>query len=359
MALNRTQISGGQLCLLMIGTIVVMGHLFMVSLVLDRAGKDAWLALLLALVPTICLVLIHSGLARLNPQQSLDQIATKLWGQWVGRLVSLVYIGYFFLPPAMSIRGLMEFMEFAFLPTTPKVIIGGIFLLLCLLAVRSGLENIARSYAIIMPVLILIGVLLTCLAAPEKEYQQLLPVLEHGFAPVLLGSVPLIGLLGELLVLGAVQGHVKDQSNLLKFNLLAVIMIGILFVGPLTGPVAVFGEADIVKNDYPTFAEMRFSNHLVDYHSLAVVLWLWGSFGRIALFYYVATVTTASLLAQKDYRWLALPTGVAIFLLALFAFPDMNTVKRFLITGYPLLGAGLGIMFPLFMLVFCWWKKAS
>ena len=270
--MNPTQISGWQLCLLIIGAITVMGHLFIVPLVLDRAGRDAWVALLVALVPGIFLVLILSGLARLKPHQSFDQIATSIFGKWAGKIVALVYSAYFLLPAALATRGLMEFMGTAFLPETPKVLIGGTFLVLCLLAVRSGLENIARAYAILMPVLISMGVLAACLAAPEKEYQLLLPVLEHGFTPVLLGTVPLIGLLGELLVLGTIQGKVKNQSNLWKFNLAAVFMIGLLFVGPLTGPVAMFGEEGAVKFDYPTFAEMKLGNYLVDFQSIAVIL---------------------------------------------------------------------------------------
>lgn len=357
--MSPTQISGWQLCLLIIGAITVMGHLFIVPLVLDRAGRDAWVALLVALVPGIFLVLILSGLALLKPQHSLDQIASNLFGRWAGKIVALVYTVYFLLPATLATRGLMEFMGTAFLPDTPKGLIGGAFLVLCLLAVRSGLENIARAYAILMPVLLFMGLLAACLAAPEKEYYRLLPILEHGFTPVWLGSVPLMGLLGELLVLGAIQGTVKNQANLWQFNLVIVLMIGLLFVGPLTGPVAMFGETGAVKFDYPTFAEMKFGNYLVDFQSLAVVLWLWGSFGRIALFYYAATDTASRLLAIEDYRRLAIPTGLIIFLLVQYAFPDLATIKKFLVDSYPLMGLSLGILLPMIMLLFCWQRRTN
>ncbi|GAB6179068.1 endospore germination permease [Desulfotomaculum defluvii] len=349
--MKQMQISNWQLCLLIIGTITVMGHLYIVPLVLDAAGRDVLISLLISLVMGIVLVLLLSGLARIKPQHSLDQIAISLFGKPVGNFIGLIYTVYFLLPPALGIRGLMEFMKTAFLNQTPKGLIGVSFLILCLFAVRSGLESIVRTYAILMPILIFIGILAAVLAAPDKEYNELLPLLEQGILPSMLGSIPLIGLLGELVVLGSLHSSIRKPTSIWKYNLVIVLVIGVLFIGPLTGPVAMFGEGGVTRFDYPTYAEMKFGSYLVSYQSLAVILWIFGSFGRISIFYYIATVTAARLLNLASYRWLVVPTGMVIFLLAHFAFPDLFTVKKFLVISYPIMALILGIILPAILFI--------
>lgn len=328
-----------------------MGHLFFVPLVLDKAGKDSWLSLLLAMVPGLISIFVLSWLALLYPEKSLDQIARSLFGGFGGKLIALIYSAYFLLPSTLALRGLMEFMGTAFLSQTPKSVTGIIFLVLCGFAVKSGLENIVRAYTILMPVLILMGILAAGLASPEKEYQQLLPVLEHGLSPVLRGAIPLLGLLGELAIIGVLQGSVKESTSLWKYNLVALLLTGIFFIGPLTGPVAMFGEQGSIKFDYPTFAEMKFGSYLVDFQSLAVLLWLFGSFGRIAGFYYASTILAARVLGKTDYRSLILPMGLLIYTLALFIFPDLSSIKKFIVGSYPLLGVGIGIILPTILLL--------
>lgn len=352
------KISQWQLSFTVIAAITVMGHLFVVPLVLDKAGKDVWLSLLVALIPGVFLVLVLSWLALLKPQKPLDQIATEQFGKIMGKIVALSYTVYLLLPAALGLRGLMEFMRTAFLQHTPKNVIGLIFLILCLFAVKSGLESIARVCVILMPVLITAGILAASMAAPEKEYEKLLPVLEHGMLPVILGSIPLIGLLGELVVIGCLLGAVKNSAAIWQGNLVTILVIGLFFVGPLTGPVAMFGEG-ATKFDYPTFAEMKFGSYLSNFQSLAVVLWLLGSFGRIALFYYAASESAARLFNLTDYRPLVIPTGLIMLLLTYLAFPDLATVKKFLVESYPVMGVTLGIFFPTVLLLAVLISKTS
>lgn len=353
----KAQISQWQLSLLVIGAITVMGHIFIVPLVLDKAGKDVWLSLLVALVPGIVLVMVLSWLTILKPQKTLDQIAAEQFGKLIGKMVSFMYALYFLLPAVLGLRGLMEFMVTAFLKHTPKNLIGLIFLALCLFAVKSGLESIARVYAILMTILIVSGILATSLASPDKEFQKLLPVLEHGMLPVLLGSIPLIGLLGEMVVIGGLLGSVRNSAAIWQGNLVAILVIGLFFVGPLTGPVAMFGEV-ATNFDYPTFAEMKFGSYLSYFQSLAVVLWLLGSFGRIALFYYTASESAARIFNLTNNQPLVVPIGVLIYLLTLFAFPDLVTVKKFLVVSYPVMGVTLGILIPTVLLLSIFIKKA-
>ncbi|RYD04255.1 hypothetical protein N752_15540 [Desulforamulus aquiferis] len=187
--------------------------------------------------------------------------------------------------------------------------LGLFFLAACVYTTAAGLQNLARANAILLPFLITAGILAWVFTNPDKDYQLILPFLERGISPVIQGALPLVGLLGELVVVGMLQPFLKKGTILYKTHLTAVLVIGLLFIGPLTGPIAMFGERAAARMDYPTFAEFKFSVLMVNFQSLAVFLWLGGSFGRISLYYYAANLSCSQTLGIKNYKKLLLPVG--------------------------------------------------
>lgn len=333
-----------------------MGHLLIVPLVFDEAGRDAWLSLLIALIPGCLLALVLAGLNRYAPGQSLAEVFSLL-GRPLGVIATLVYTSYFLLLPALTLRGLMDFMKTVFMPQTPSMIFGFLFLSVCGYAAYIGLESFSRANSLLMPLLIMAGLTAAVMALPDKDYRLLLPALEKGIQPPLLGSLPLLGLLGEMVAFGMILPSVKRSAYLWRVLLLSVITIGLLFIGPLTGPIAMFSEEVIIKYDYPTYNEFRYGRFLVHFQSLAVFLWLGGNLGRITFFFYVSALGLSRLTGQKEHRKLVAPVGVIILLLAAFAFPTLDRVKWFLSTVYPILGIGLGVVLPTILLILLMFKK--
>ena len=337
-----------------------MNHLYVVPIILELAGRDAWLSPLLLLLTGIITVLIYSELGRIMPDLSLMEIPCKLLGRFIGKMVCLLYILYFLIPPAITLRGLMGFMTISFMPYTPPYIFGFCFLLICTYAVFIGFEGIVRANEILFPLLVFTGLIFSVMTSPEKNYQRLYPILEKGFYPVLHGSTPLLALLGELVVICMFIPTIKQSISLRITNVIIIISIFILLIGPLTGTIAVHGIELASRLHYPTYSELdciQASGVIENLRGAAVYIWTLGIFGRVSLYYYASVIGTTKLLGLTDYRKTVWPIGVIILILSLFLFPDTLMIKRFIEHGYTYISICVGIIFPAIFLIIALLKK--
>jgi spore germination protein KB len=107
--------------------------------------------------------------------------------------------------------------------------------------VRSGLEVLARTNAIFLLTMIPIGITASVLTHKDKDYKNFLPILEFGPEPMLLGALNLVALYSTFLVLSMIFPFAKKQEKLRKGSILTMAILVVMFIGPVTGPVALFG----------------------------------------------------------------------------------------------------------------------
>lgn len=349
---EKPRISQHQLRIITIGSITVTGHLLYVPIVFHIAGRDGWLTLPFALMMGLLLAVILSTLGTSMPGQSIIEIYSSTLGKLLGKTVGLLYAGYFALVISITLGALIDFMTSAFMPGTSSFILGFTFLLICASAVFLGLESFLRANEFFFPFLVAAGVIISVVILPTKKYRLLLPIMEDGFDPILRGSIPLIALLAEMVVIGMIQPNLNKLAALRKSNIVAVLVIGMLFVGPLTGPIAIFGKESAMIRLYPTYEEIR-QIQLTGIGSLsplAVFLWLFGSFGKISLFYYAATLSVAHVFGVSQYKKLILPVGLIVFIFTLVAFPNIRVIRRFLMNDYVYISICFGFVFPIVIL---------
>ncbi|MFZ5967330.1 MAG: GerAB/ArcD/ProY family transporter [Bacillota bacterium] len=357
--MEQPHITEHQLRLIIVGSITVTGHLLFVPIVFDMAGRDGWLSLLIAVIPGLAAASILTTLGISVSGQSLIELSCTLMGKVIGKIVGLVYVGYFFLIPAITLRALMNFMTEVFMLRTPSFVFGVLFLLVCGYAAFMGLEGFLRANEVLLPLLIVAGILASSMAFPDKDFQRLLPIMEDGIAPVLRGSIPLIALMAEMVVIGMVQPALSSPTALRKANIGAVLIISALFVGPLTGPIAIFGVDLAAKQIYPTYEQIKYIKlaFLENLQPLAVLLWLAGSFGKISLFYYASSLGAAQVFGLTSYRRLVIPVGFIILILAVVAFPSTVAIRQFIAGSYAVISIGLGMILPLVLLCIASLKK--
>ena len=341
----------------MVGSYTVMSHLYIIPIVLEIAGRDGWLSSIFLLVVGLITVSIYTGLGRCMPGKSLMEISCILLGNFLGKVIGLLYSVYFLIPPAITLRGLMDFMNISFMPYTPPFVFALIFLLIGTYATFTGLESIARANEMILPLLILTGIMLSVMTFPNKDYQRLFPVLENGTGPVLRGSVPLLALFGEIVVICMLKPTVK-YASFWGSNIVTVLIISLLLIGPLTGPVAVFGKEVASRLYYPTFSQL---DYIVEFFEnlrwASVFMWMLGSFGRVSLYYYVSALGLSQVLGISEYKKLIWPVGITILGLSLFVFPSSFFVRIFIENIYFYIAIVLGVVFPLLLLLIAILKK--
>ncbi|MFZ5631568.1 MAG: GerAB/ArcD/ProY family transporter [Bacillota bacterium] len=335
--LERGKISCTQTVFLLITLVGSTAVVFLPAISARIAGRDAWLTPLLATAPGIYLALVISALGRRFPGQTLIQYLQSVLGSWPGKITGLFYLFFFLHTNGVIIREFSELMVTMVMPRTPPVVFHVTILLLCAWAVRGGLEVLARTVEVIFPLMLFIFAAAVLLTVKDMHLENLLPVLENGFKPVIRASLDPIGWRGEIILLAMFLPCLDRPGEGGRCAVAAVVIIGIILVFDAVANTAVFGPA-VGRMTFPTFSLIRqvsIANFLERIESVHVAIWVLGMFGKIALFYYAAVLGAAQLANLKDYRPLVLPVGVILAALATLVAANSQEVVEYIVRGWP------------------------
>jgi len=357
--MNVTHISKLQALMLGISSITVTGHLLFIPVVINHAGRDCWLSLLVAALPALFIGYVVGTLSKLYPKETLVDYCRSIAGKWIGTVIATLFLFYFFHDAALSIRGFGEFFTSAITPRTPIMVYFTAIVVLAAYAVRSGLEVLARTNFLFLLVMIPIGILASILTNKEKDYGNFLPILEHGPGPMLMGALNLIALYSSFLVLSMVFPHVNEPAKLRKFSIVTMGVLVVMFLGPVTGPVAVFGGERSMGLSFPTYQLLRDIevSELQRLDILAIFLWSMGSFSKISLYLYAVTFGLARLLKLDDHRFLVAPTSALLVIFSLLLSESFMGIYRFLQDAYPFYATSIGLALPVFLLGLAFVRK--
>lgn len=358
-SLEKTYISKMQALMLGITSITVTGHLLFVSVIIGHAGRDSWISLLLAIVPALLIGFTVSLLSQRYPGYSLVEYCQFILGKWLGKLVVVIFLVYFFHEASLSIRGFGEFYTTAVTPRTPIYVYLLAILLLAAYAVHSGLEVIARTNQVILVLLIPIGILASILTHKDKDYLNFLPILENSMTPALDGSLALVALYSSIFVLSMIFPFVNDTKRLKRYSIMTMFILIIMFVGPLTGVVAIYGEERAQGLYFPTFLILRDIQigALQRLDILGILLWSLGSFAKVTLFLYAIVLGLAQLFKLEDYRILVVPVAALLSIVSIINSEDLIGIFRFLKDYYPYYATFVGLILPLILLIISQFRK--
>ncbi|MBD0380740.1 GerAB/ArcD/ProY family transporter [Paenibacillus sedimenti] len=359
--MEKIQISTTQAFMLGISSITVTGHLLFIPVIINQSGRDSWISVLCTLIPVVVLGCITAHLAQRYPGKTIMEYSEDIMGKWLGKLFAFLFIFYFFHDASISIRGFGEFFTTAVTPRTPILVYMSCIVFLAAFTVRSGLETMARTNQIFLFSMIPIGLLASTLTHKDKDFQNFLPVLEHGMKPVLLGSLSLFSLFSTFFVMGMIFPYVRTDKQLKRYSMLTMIILIIMFLGPITGPVALFGAERSQGLSFPTFQILRDIKvgQLQRLDFIGILLWSLGSYAKISLFLYATCMGTAKLFRLNNHTKLTTPFGILLIIVSLLNEDNFVGLYRFLTNIYPYYSTLLGFLLPCILLVVSMVRRPS
>ena len=357
---QKPQIANLQFFIMLVAAVVPYGHFIYVHLSYIEAGRDAWLCMIFGFFigSTVLYFLFH--LTSMFPNQSLIGISKKVFGTQIGTIFSCLYIGFFSLVGALTMREVLSFMRLMY-PHTPYQAFLIIELFLVAWVVRAGLEVVARTTQLLLPVLIAFGVTAAIATLPDKDPRQLLPIIDHGFTSLAGGTFIYVAMLSELIVFGMIIHETQDPKLLRKKSLRVFGFLFIMFIGPVTGPIMIFGEQLAQALTYPTYTEIQYINlyGIVErLDVLGVFLWMVGSFLRISIFLFCVTKGVCELVNTNRDTNYTLPVILFTAGLTLSTMPlSRHEVHYFVLTVLPIIAIMAGYVLPLFTIVIARLRK--
>lgn len=326
-----------------------------------EAKQDAWLAMLIGAVAGFLLLCLHLSIHRMEPKLDLFQLFRQYTGKYLGGLINLSFIGYFALEASRNLRDMGEVTLTVLLPGTPLLSVMFIIILVVSNTVRYGPEVLFLICLVILP-FVALGyaiIAIMVMATGLIHFNHMLPVLEHGWGPVLKSAIP--GILsfpfGQVVVFLAfyplsaarpqIMSKVMNAYCLSSLFLIFINQINILVLGPvlasnsalpLLQTVQLIELTEVFERIDPIFA-------LVLFLSLGI---------KLAVFFSGAVVGATRTIGMSQKKATAL-IGAIIFALGFISptYTEFIKVGREIAVKYwwPIFQIGLPVLLLIVMLL--------
>lgn len=356
--MDEGRISDLQLMLLLIVLVTATAVIFVPSLGSETAGRDSWIALVLATVSGSVFALVAVNLGLRFPSETIVQYAPKILGTILGKLVGLVYVIGFISFSTWVVSESSFFLVTAFMPETPFPVFSIAVVLVAAWAVRGGIEVIARANQFVFFIFASSLLGLAALISNELKPQRLLPILENGWLPVLKAWPTPMTFRGEVFLVVMLLPFLNQPWKAYRASLWAVWIIGFFLILGDFVVVSVFGADAAGRMVFPILQVARTVN-VVEFiqrtEAIVMILWVAGIFVKVSVFYYAGVLGLAQWLGLADYRPLVLPVGGLLVAGSVLAFANIIDLRNFL-RVFPFIGLPMEFLIPLLMLVVAHWR---
>lgn len=351
MRLEQGRISSIQLVML------IIGYIFGTSLILNpgrMAGHDAWLTVLAGLTEGLIFVFIITALGTRFKGKNLIEINDLIFGSYLGKVVSLVYLWYFLHLASMVLRSYGDFFTDTIYPETPLIVFILLLVLVCASAVRNGIEVIVRCSLILVPLTIFFIITDTLLLLKDMKITNFLPIFDIPWQKFLWASHGAATFpFGETVAFLMVFAFVQDQQKVRARTLQAVVIAGLFLCVIVARNTAVLGITATVQT-YPSFLAIRLidiAKVLTRLEIIVMTSFLVMGFLKVAVLYYGTVVGLAQLFKLGSYLPLVFPVGIIMVTLSVFSFASSLELINFAYEKYPYYSLPFQVGLPLLSLI--------
>lgn len=297
---------------------------FTVSPAIHLAGQDAWISQSIAVVISLCVVLLHFSLSKRHPELSLIQFSRHIVGKWAGSLIGIVYLFTWMSVSAVILRGVVIFIQQMLFHNTPEFLLSFLIVIgMIYLVHKGGIQAVARFSEIIGP-LILVGVITSlAMCIPNLKVELLMPIYsDHSLFQIFNGSLTLASFLGESMLIMMIYPHLKNKGRGRKEVVLAMLIPSVFVVISTMMVVATFGNFLGSEYLYPYFNMVRFISLLDFIQNMDVwiiFIWIFSVFAKLSLYLTLNTEAFNQLIGYKGKGKITMwVVGTVIYTVSLF-----------------------------------------
>lgn len=289
-----------------------MGSTLLITMVDGITAQSTWMVIIAAFVFCIPFVLIYAHLSKRFPGKSLIEMNDIIFGKVIGKIISVVYIAYFFLLLTFNINDLSGFYTGYIMPETPQMIFIVIFVLLCAFAVKRGISAIAKVSVLTTIFTIAAVLITTLLLIGNMDFSNFLPMidkpaLKYVQATQITMELPFL----EPVALLMVVPMLKNDHKLKRFWLWGSLIVALLFLVIAVRDTAVLGPASnvLADNSFEAVRLINIGEFLTRIELVVALNYTSSLFIKVCVLYYVTLNALSQLLRIGQNSSLILPLG--------------------------------------------------
>ncbi|MGE8203323.1 endospore germination permease [Heyndrickxia sp. NPDC080065] len=277
------------LSLFAITAIGLYNHVIIISQILQMAGRDAWISVLIGLGFIFAWLPIFIFIRKETKQQHVFQWIKKHLGTFYYSIVLFLTMLYLVSILFITIKETIVWTNITYLQETSPFILSTVLVSICVFAALTSLRTIAITNFFILPFIIVFGFFVSFVNFQVKDFSLIQPVLEHGLEGPLKGAIyPVSGFL-ELIMVIMLQNKLESTFRL-KHLYIIVFLLAWLTTGPLIGSIIEFGPKEAANQRFAAYEQWGlaslgiFIEHL---DVLSIYQWMSGAFIRLSLLLFV------------------------------------------------------------------------
>jgi spore germination protein KB len=314
------------------------------------AKNDAWFAATMAIIMAIPVVLVYSRLLSLFPGHDLFSVLNLVFGNVAGRVLAILYIWYAFHLGALVIRNFGEFINNVMMPETPMLFPMLFLALVVIVAVKSGVEVMARTSAYVLPAVVGIILIVQLLAIPLFNFDYLFPLLHDNWGPVMMGTFSAFSFpYAETVLFIAVLSSLKPNQSPYKVYLTSLLLAGAIIMVLTLRNILVVGP-ELEHLNFPAHVAVS-RIHLGDFIQRIEVtvsfVFTLGVIIKSSVCLFVASRGLGTLFGLYDYRSIVIQLGLLMVYFAYILYDNLMQMNYWAFHIYPYYAFPFQVVLPI------------
>lgn len=320
--IDNTRISGTQF--MFTAACFIQASVLLSTFFLKVTLQDSWMMIITGFLAALPIMLVFGSLMKTYPKNNLIEINDIVFGKVLGKFFSAFYIYFFINLTTLNLNDLGQFVQKTIMRNTPKFAIIVTFVIVCIWAIRYGLDVVTRHNFLFCIVSLTVAIIALMLIFNEIDLNNFLPMFDQ--PPIkyvqsthILATIPF----GELVIMVMITPSIDIKpKKFTKFMILGVLigLLNMLIV--IARDTGVLGNAAILFT-MPSFETLRLisigqalSRMEILFATVLIIL----LFSKITLLYYVTVKALSSVFKLKSYKPLVLSLGVLMTVYTFFIY---------------------------------------
>lgn len=291
------------------------------------AKQDAWLSAVFASLFGVLVIWIYWFLGSRYPSETLIGVVKRIFGKWLGTIVATGYVVQFLSLTFALPWFVGDFTTSEATTQTPAYVIVLFYAIAIVIAILYGLETIARATELLAVFALGLFCIAMLLVSPNIKFENMLPTLENGIAPVLKGAV----LLSFFMTFPAISTNmiypknIKDVHGAKKSFFYGYFLDSVMVFISIFMCILVLGSNITAFSQYPTYflaKEINLGSIVSRLEYMIAAVWIVTEFMIALLSFYACIIGISQLLGLKDHKRLVLPLGILVLLISPDYFPN-------------------------------------
>jgi len=340
--------------------LLLSGFLFGSTVILaptTGAKNDAWLAIIIGGVGGIFLMWVYASIALLNPSKNLVDILQEKLGKVIGNIIGIMYAWYFIHLASLVLRDFGEFICTVTFPDTPMVVVIGVFAIVLLYAVNSGVEVLGRVSEVLMIIVPIVISIISISLINVHDLTAFLPVLENGMAPVLGAAFSFIAFpFGETVAFLMLFQHINKKEKLSKVVIVSAILSILIGIFVFFRDISVLGGDLMARSTFIPHITAMFIPGINVEPLIDLNLSIGGGI-KIVVCIYAAAKALSQIAGISDYRKLTLAISTFCVVLSIWEYNNILELFNWAEKIWPLYSIPFQIVIPILLLLLSLRKK--